>query len=353
MNITTLLTCGLWLAVISGLGAQEPKERLILQGEMGPTRAPYQFMNFVFSHDGKTIATVGGGLKLWDASSGVVKRTLKPKWDVYSMAFSPDDQLLALGVGALYHGDIEVWKVASGERLWRQSDVLPVHIVPMVFSADGKTLISPEEPTRSPQAQKEREALPRTRALSFWDADTGKRGRTLESAMLPIGQARLALSADGKRLLNVTTTSVNSPACQIELWDVPAGKRIGKAIIEKANNVIALSFAPDQTAAVGLHGRVEVWDIAGEKLVRTITTGELYSPAQARPMAFSADGKMLACALEKEVKLWNTQTGEVMGNLPLAKTFCLALSPDGKTLATTNRDGTLRLWEVAKIGGRK
>ncbi len=348
MKFSTLLTCGLFLSVTPGLGAQQPKERLIIKGEMGPTRAPYQFMNVVFSHDGKLIATVGGGIKVWDSGSGELKQTLKLKREVSALAFSPDSKLLAMGVGALYHGDIEVWEVASGERVWRQSDVLPVHVVPVVFSADGKTVISPEEPTS--RARKEREALPRKWALSFWAADTGKRVRTLESGMPPIVQAQLALSADGKRLLNVTTASVNSPSRHIELWDVPAGKRIGKVTIEKAY-VIALSFAPGKTAAVGLWDRVEIWDIAGEKLVRTLTTGQLYSPT--RGMAFSADGKLLACALENEVKLWDTQTGDVLGSLPLAKTFCLALSPDGKTLATNNRDGTLRLWEVAKIGGRK
>jgi WD40 repeat protein len=348
MKIFTLLTCGLLLAVMSGLGPQEPKERLIIKGETGPTHAPYQFMNVVFSHDGKLIATVGGGIKVWDSGSGALKQTLKPKWDVSALAFSPDSKLLAVGVGALYHGDIEVWQVATGERVWRQSDVLPVHRVPVAFSADGN-LISPEEPTRSPTARKEREALPHKWALSFWDSDTGKRVRTLECGMPPILQGRLALSADGKRLLNVTTTSAVSPSRHIELWDVPAGKCIGKVTIEKAN-VIALSFMPGKTAAVGLSDRVEIWDIVGEKLVRMLKIGEIYG---AHPLAFSSDGKLLASAHENEVKLWDTQTGDVLGSLPLAKTFCLALSPDGKTLATTNRNGTLRLWEVAKIGDRK
>jgi WD40 repeat protein len=352
MKVSPLLICGIFLAATSGLGAQEPKERLILKGEMRPEHAPYQFMDVLFSHDGKLIATVGGGIKVWDASSGELKQTLKPKWQVSGIAFSPDSKLLAVGVGALYHGDIEVWQVATAKLVWRQSDVLPVSKVPVIFSADGKSLISPEAQTRSPHAAKEREALPHKWALTFWDSETGKRGRTLECGMPPTLQAKLSFSAEGKRLLNLTTTFVNSPLRQIELWDVPAGKQLGKVTVEKGG-VHAMSFMPDKTVAIVLHDGVEFWNLAEPKPVRTLTTGQLYNPAQSSPLAFSADGKLLACALENDVKLWDTQTGDVLGRLPLAKTFCLALSPDGKTLATTNRDGTLRLWDVATIRDRK
>src|SRR6516225_8159963 len=100
MRTSILSACVVLLALAPGVGAQAPKERLILKGDTEPTRAPYAFESMLFSHDGKTIATFGQGMKLWDATTGEIKKTLKPHTPaVYSMAFSPDDQLIALNVG--------------------------------------------------------------------------------------------------------------------------------------------------------------------------------------------------------------------------------------------------------------
>ena len=84
---------------------------------------------------------------------------------------------------------------------------------------------------------------------------------------------------------------------------------------------LAISVAPDKTVADGLYDRVEYWDVTEGKVLRTLKTGKVYNPSGAKPLAFSDDGKLLACALENEVQLWETQTGDLKGSLPLAKTF--------------------------------
>jgi WD40 repeat protein len=346
IKMSTLLACGLLLTLTPSFGTQEPKERMILKGNTDPVRAPYEFESIAFSHDGKTVLTFGtGGVKLWDSALGMVKQTLKTKLAPYTVAFSPDDKLVAVGAGAYGHGDIEVWKVATGEQVWQQRDVSGHFVVPVVFSADGKNLISPEDSTWARHASQQREPLPIRGVLTFWDAGAGKRCRTIEGGA---SAAQMVLSDDGRFLLTATFGS----SSRIELRDVPSGKVMGEVNFEQ-QGIITIHLAPDKTAAVGLRDRVEFWDVARGKLLRTIKTGETYRPAFARPLSFSADGRLLASALENEVKLWDVQTGALKGNLPLAKTFCLALSPDGHTLATTNRDGMVRLWEVAKVIDRK
>ncbi len=329
LTLTVAITGGVWLSAAPSLCAQELKERLSLKGGRC----------VLFSHDGNTIATIGAdGLDLFDSNTGARKQTLKTAVNgmLYcSVAFSPDDQLLAVGKGFFYHGDIDVWKVPSGELLWQQTDVLGVHHVPVIFSADGKSLISPEQAT-SAHVLKEREKLPAELALSFWDAATGKRSRIITGGNRYVAQ--LAVSADGKQLLSATSI-------QVELWDVPAGKRSGKVTIKEAA-IVALGFAADKTAAVGLQDRVEFWNVAEGKLLRTIKTGEGCA------VAFSADGTLLACATSKEVKLWDTQTGDLKVSLPLANMSGVALSPDRKTLATLNADGLIQLWDIARIVDR-
>src|SRR5205807_1143476 len=52
---------------------------------------------------------------------------------------------------------------------------------------------------------------------------------------------------------------------------------------------------------------------------------------------------------EGHIRLWSTATGKAHGELlgHEGEAVCLALSPDGKLLASGGRDGTARLWDVA------
>jgi WD domain, G-beta repeat/WD40-like Beta Propeller Repeat len=66
-------------------------------------------------------------------------------------------------------------------------------------------------------------------------------------------------------------------------------------------------------------------------------------------VAFSPDGKTLASASGKTVRLWETVTGKEIRALDghQAEVTALALSPDGKRLASASHDETVRLWETA------
>ncbi len=68
-----------------------------------------------------------------------------------------------------------------------------------------------------------------------------------------------------------------------------------------------------------------------------------------RSMAFSPDGKLLATGWKGEIHILDTETGkrtEKLKGHTDAVTF-LDYSPDGKILASTSYDGTVKLWDVA------
>jgi WD40 repeat protein len=73
------------------------------------------------------------------------------------------------------------------------------------------------------------------------------------------------------------------------------------------------------------------------------------------PAAFSPDGKSLATSNnDGAVRLWDVATRQQIGSQighPLTAhtvgVFSVAFSPDGKTLASGHSDHTVRLWDVA------
>jgi WD40 repeat protein len=61
----------------------------------------------------------------------------------------------------------------------------------------------------------------------------------------------------------------------------------------------------------------------------------------------SPDAKTLVSASERTIKLWNVTTGEEESTLKLERSVRgIALSPDGKTLATGGDGPKIRLWEM-------
>jgi WD40 repeat protein len=70
-------------------------------------------------------------------------------------------------------------------------------------------------------------------------------------------------------------------------------------------------------------------------------------------VAFSHDGKRLATSSEDTtIKLWSVATMQEVVTLPTGQggaVWCLAFSPDGNTLASGRSDGTVRLWRAASF----
>jgi len=130
----------------------------------------------------------------------------------------------------------------------------------------------------------------------------------------------------------------------IKLWDAATGRHV--ATLSGHDDVIhCLAASPDgaRFATGSWDKTAKVWDADG-RLLHTLSG----HPGIVIRVAFSADGRRLASVSDQAVKLWDVNTGrEVrMFEEKGIQLFGLALSPDGRLLATGEGGNLIKLWDI-------
>lgn len=122
-----------------------------------------------------------------------------------------------------------------------------------------------------------------------------------------------------------------------------------KRVFVDSDTVLALAFAPagDAVAGAGIGGDIQIWDIPSGKLQQRLSGPNL---SIRRSIAFTPDGTTLAVGGDdRAVHLWNSKTGQLTktlgGNKPdeLGDVTCLAISPDGRLLASASYRPNVRV----------
>jgi RNA polymerase sigma factor (sigma-70 family) len=182
--------------------------------------------------------------------------------------------------------------------------------------------------------------------VSLWDVTTGRELRCLKDATVGI-EPGVAFAPDGK----VLATGQYAEVCR---WDTASWSELPRFPL-KSSTVGQLLFSPDGgvLACLGKYPQDNRNTVA---FLDASTGGELHrmdglKNYVAPCVAFAPDGKTWAYAdrRDKAIGLHDALTGQELRRLEghSSRVVTVAFSPDGRTLASTDDEGTLRFWNTA------
>jgi WD40 repeat protein len=343
-------------------------------------------------------------VRVWDVKSGQTRHVFRGLSKPFTcLAFSPDEKQLAVGSEDTL---LRLWDLSTG----REAGTYRGHaqaVVAVGFSPDGKQVLSLDrdrvvktwDATRGPEVL----VLKDDRSNGAWHAAISPDGKLVASASMDIAVRiwdmgtreelhkfvndfetpyQVAFSPDGAHLAAAIDSGTLGG---VKVWDVKTG-RLVRTLPERAAvplippkeglypwagaPCITLAYSPDgkRLASAGVERKVRVWEVGTGKEVFVL--GE--HTGTVNGVAFSRDGRRLvSCSggfrvnlrgpgvlnplnlrsddpkAVPEVKVWDAATGKELLTLSLPdKPNSVAISRDGKVIATALQDSTARLYDA-------
>ncbi|MEG4169326.1 MULTISPECIES: WD40 domain-containing protein [unclassified Microcoleus] len=265
-----------------------------------------------FSPDGELIVASGADstLKLWRVDGTLLKTLTGHGAIVTQVVFSPDGELIA---SASDNGTVKLWQ-RDGALLKTISDIKSP-VFSLAFSPDGKILATGNGDGK----------------LQLWQRN-GNLLRTFTAHDAAINA--LAFSRDGEIIVS------GSDDQMLKFWSLDGTSLNAIKGHDSAIKDIAFSPRGDTLFSASWDGTVKLWKLRSPML--TILRGHT---AGVWGVALSNDGRLVASSSPKEVIFWGKDgisNRRLKG--PNPQFSSVAISPDGKTIATVSADQSIKLW---------
>jgi WD40 repeat protein/serine/threonine protein kinase len=281
-----------------------------------PDRLPEEtVMATAFDHSGRLIA-VGTGMNrvaILDSGSGrVLAKLVSPKARAQSLAFSPDDSLLA---AASDGGTVSVWEMPMGRLRVILSHRHQARTWCVAFSPDGQTLASAGEDG----------------TVKLWAARERRDARSVGTVSTTFDCGPV-FSPDGSRLATASADGV------ISLWDTATGRLLYS--LPRRTKVVSLAFSPDGRRLATAHADNTVLDWGLDERIEkarcAITSRGLPLDLHVK---FTPYGRGLIIANSGTgLVRWNPQAGQLTNLADMDKWSSVAFSPDGLQFAAWLRN---------------
>ncbi|HSF98848.1 MAG TPA: TIR domain-containing protein [Ornithinibacter sp.] len=382
LNAVTFTPDGTLLVAAGGRTEGRSVDRRILLWDVGAGRLRAQLPGhddavraLSVSPDGKTLASAGaeGSIKIWSLPEGRLMHQLDGHKDrVFGVAFSPDGTLLA---SAGRDHTVRLWDPATGAPT---TDPLRGHgdsVRGLAFAGTGQVLSAGTDGR-----------------LVLWHAGTGEQARLA----LPLGDQAVTTRALGVDPSGTLVATGDDSGRVVVRW-ADDGRPTG-VVVDTEGPVSDVVLGPDSMLVTANYaGQLRVWDaISGAPRTPSIQTGD-----GSLVLAVSADGQTIATGGDTNViRLWDQglrQTAQLVGHRNWVRALAfiprdegqgggagealvsagadgmaflwksldttaratalgqrsspmesLAISPDGKTIATGNDEGQVLLWDATR-----
>ena len=301
-------------------------EVMVLQGHDASIKSVH------YSQDGRFLASASsdGTVKVWDMRFGDEPTTyLARKSDIASLAYSPDGRYLALGSAASmaqgqWHGNkaVRVWDVLKAE----ETMALDGHddwVTSVAYNHNGTRL-----------ATADLDGM-----IKIWDPASGDCLWSLKGHQGPVNTA--VFTPNGKIVASGGDDSA------IKLWDANTGK-ILRTLSGHDGPITSISMSPDGDffASGSDDQTVKTWSVASGDILQSIELRD-----SVRSVAFGPNGQYLALCAGQRVYLYRADDLAAPPTILEGHTrhvVSLTFTPDGRRLASGGRDGTIKIWDVAR-----
>lgn len=306
-----------------------------------------------FSEDGDAVLTVGAdkSFRIWNLKTGNITRKI---FDVSLRAnaaegdfvvqaqFSPDGKTV-LSSSRVYFA--QVWDAATGKLKFNLENKTFIDLA--VFSNDGNWLVTDNIIPKGPDGGW---FGGQANTLKVWDAHTGKLFRTLNVSGGEIHS--IVFSADGKKLVSSTDSAVTvintSSWKKIATFLWKADLTVNMPYDYSRRTIQFNPVEGNNGVLARLGDSVVIWDITSGKRL-ALLEGDVDKNAS---FQFSPDGKKIVATSDKNNGIvWDAVTGKQLLTLKidgaLTPIHSVIISPGDKWILTVMENGVVNIWETA------